>query len=198
MSKVHDHVPPNLAAFIAEQPMFFVASAPSGPEGHVNVSPKGLPHTFALMDERRFVYLDLSGSGAETIAHVRQNGRLTVMFCAFWGPPRILRLYGHAQYHPVDTPEFDALLAEARLSPFRGMRALIEVHIDRVSTSCGFGVPEMSLVGDRDHMASWANARTDEQILGYRVRGNTVSIDGLAAIDPVDPTSADAPGGAHE
>jgi hypothetical protein len=186
MSKVHDHVPPKLAEFIAEQPMFFVASAPSGPDGHVNISPKGLPQTFALLDERRFVYLDLSGSGAETIAHVRQNSRLTVMFCAFWGPPRILRLYGTARYHPVDTPGFDQLLAESRLPPFRGMRALIEMDIGRVATSCGFGVPEMSVVRHRDHMESWANARTMEQILGYRVRGNTTSIDGLAAIDPVD------------
>jgi hypothetical protein len=165
-----------LGEWMHAQPVFFVATAPR--DGHVNVSPKGYD-TFRVLGEDRVAYLDLTGSGAETIAHIRENGRLTIMFCAFSGNPSIARVYGHGTVHELGTPGFDALAPNFEMLP--GARAIIEVAVDRVSTSCGYAVPLMDLVEDRDRLQQWARAKTEDGLVAYRATKNAVSIDGLPA-----------------
>jgi hypothetical protein len=167
----------DLADWLRAQPMFFVATAPA--DGHVNVSPKGYD-TFRVLDERRVAYLDLTGSGIETIAHIRQNGRVTLMFCAFAGNPRICRLYGAGCAHEIGTPEFDALAGHFELLP--GTRAIIEVDVSRVSTSCGYAVPLMDYVEDRERLKDWARAKRDHGLVEYRANKNAESIDGLPGL----------------
>ena len=110
MGKVHEKIDGRLRAFIEAQPMFFVATAPSGPDGHVNVSPKGIAGSFVVLDEHTVAYLDLTASGAETIAHLRDNGRITLMFCAFQGPPNIVRLHGRGRFVTLYDEGFDELV----------------------------------------------------------------------------------------
>jgi len=170
---------PDLAQWWREQALFFVATAPSGRGGHVNLSPKGLD-TFRVLADDRVAYLDLTGSGVETIAHVRDNGRITLMACAFSGNPRISRIYGRGTVHPVGSPEFDELAPEFEILP--GARAIIDVAIERVTTSCGYAVPLMDLIDDRERLIEWANAKGDDGLAAYRESKNTVSIDGLPGL----------------
>ena len=170
---------PDLAQWWTEQAVFFVATAPSGAGGHVNLSPKGLD-TFRVLADDRVAYLDLTGSGVETIAHVRENGRVTLMACAFSGNPRIARIYGRGTVHPVGTPGFAELAPEFTEIP--GARAIIDVAIERVTTSCGYAVPVMDLVGDRARLIEWAEAKGDDGIVEYRASKNAVSIDGLPGL----------------
>jgi hypothetical protein len=170
---------PDLAQWWCDQPMFFVATAPSGGDGHVNLSPKGYD-TFRVLAADRVAYLDLTGSGVETIAHLRDNGRVTLMACAFSGNPRISRIYGRGHVHLVDTPEFDALAPEFPELP--GRRSIIEVAVERVTTSCGYAVPLMDLVDDRERLLDWASAKGDEGIAAYWEKKNAQSIDGLPGI----------------
>ncbi len=178
MGKVHDGISPELQAFLERQPMFFVATAPLDPGGHVNVSPKGLDGTFAVLGPHRVAYLDLTGSGIETVAHVRENGRITVMFCAFDGPARIVRLSGRARVTTCDEPGFHEL-AEP-FAALTGARSVISVDVDRVSDSCGYGVPRMELVEQRDRLLTWAESRGDTGLRDYRAERNRRSIDGLS------------------
>ena len=157
--------------------MFFVATAPSE-GGHVNLSPKGYD-TLRVLDERRVAYLDLTGSGVETIAHLRDNGRITLMACAFSGKPQISRIYGRGEVHVLGSPAFEALAPEFPELP--GTRSIIEIEVDRVSTSCGYAVPLMDLVGDRDRLIEWAEKNGDA-LPGYRERKNAESIDGLPGL----------------
>ncbi len=179
MATVLDAIDPDLEAWIAAQPVFFVATAPDGPGGHVNVSPKGYD-TFRVLGPHRVAYLDLTGSGAETIAHVRQNGRLTVMFCAFAGPPRILRLFGTAR---VVLPGDDGW---AELVPafddVPGARAVVALDVERVQTSCGYAVPFLEPAGDRPTLRQWAGRKTADELDAYHREKNTTSIDGLPAV----------------
>jgi hypothetical protein len=168
----------DLTRWLHEQPMFFVATAPAE-GGHVNVSPKGYD-TFRVLDDRRVAYLDLTGSGVETIAHVRENGRITLMFCAFTGNPRICRLYGEGFVHELGSPGFDALAREFPTLP--GVRSIIEVDVSRVTTSCGYAVPLMDLVEDRDRLQKWAEAKGDDALVEYRAGKNATSIDGLPGL----------------
>jgi hypothetical protein len=177
MGKVYDGISAELEAFLERQPMFFVATAPLASDGHVNVSPKGFDRTFAVLDEHRVAFLDLTGSGIETIAHVRENGSITIMFCAFDGPARIVRLSGTANVVTCDDVEFDEL-AE-RFSSYAGARAVVTVEVDRVADSCGYGVPRMTLVEQRDLLHTWATARGDDGLRDYRAEKNRSSIDGL-------------------
>ena len=177
MAATLDEISAELARWISEQLLFFVATAPSGSDGHVNLSPKGLAG-LAILGPRRVAYLDLTGSGVETIAHLRDNGRITIMLCAFSGPPRICRLYGRGTVHTVGSDEFSALAAEFPKLP--GARAVIDVDVTRISTSCGFGVPVMDLVGSRDNLDDWARRKGDEGLVEYRETRNATSIDGLA------------------
>lgn len=180
MAELLDALDDDHIRWIEAQPVFFVASAPER-GGHVNVSPKGYD-SFRVLDPHRVAYLDLTGSGAETIAHVRENGRLTIMFCAFAGRPRILRLYGTATTHLIGTEAYDRLVTAFPEIP--GARAVIEVALDRIHTSCGFAVPFMSLDGERPTLDQWARRQGDDGLSEYRAGVNATSIDGLPAIDP--------------
>jgi hypothetical protein len=176
--KVHDAIDGRLREFIEEQHMFFVATAPR--DGHVNLSPKGMTGTFAVLGTHRVAYLDYHGSGAETIAHLRDNGRITLMFCAFQGPPTIVRLYGTGRVIAPADPEFAELLTVFDAPPdTHGARSIIDVRVDRISDSCGYAVPLMSYQGDRD-LLTRSHARRDEAALAeYRRVKNAASIDGL-------------------
>ena len=177
--KVHERIDGRLRQFIEAQPMFFVATAPTGPDGHVNVSPKGLTGTFVVLDELKVAYLDFHGSGAETIAHLQENGRITLMFCAFQGPPNIVRLHGRGRAVPVTNPEFADLLSLFPEKPdSHGARSIIVVDVDRVSDSCGYSVPLMTYEGDRDLLIRSHERRSDEDLAEYRRKKNGYSIDG--------------------
>ena len=183
MSKVRPEIDEELSAFLAAQPLFFVATAPSAADGLVNVSPKGLPGCFAVVGRHEVAYLDLTGSGAETIAHLRGDGRICLMFCAFEGPPRIVRLHGRGEAVQLGDPRFGAL-AE-RFAGHPGARAVIRVDVARVSDSCGFGVPRMSFERDRDQLVKWARNRGEDGLAEYRATRNATSIDGLPAFGPL-------------
>lgn len=168
-----------LRAFIRAQPLFFVASAPLSADGHVNLSPKGYDCLRLLDDGARVAYLDLTGSGNETAAHLAENGRCTLMFCAFSGPPKILRLYGRGVVVLPGSVEWEAL---APLFPdLPGRRQIVLVTIERVQSSCGFGVPLLELVGPRDTLLRWAERKGDDGLVTYRETKNRRSIDGLIA-----------------
>lgn len=182
MGKVHEKIDGRLREFILAQPMFFVATAPGGRDGHVNVSPKGMRGCFAVLGEHRVAYLDYTGSGAETIAHLRDNGRITLMFCAFDGPPNIVRLYGQGRVVRPGEDGFDELCAGFDVEAGNGLRSVIVVEVDRVSDSCGYAVPLMDYVGDRTLLEQWSRRKTDEELATYRATRNATSIDGLPAL----------------
>ena len=177
---------PELAQWWCEQPLFFVATAPAGDAGHVNLSPKGYD-TLRVLAPDRVAYLDLTGSGVETIAHLRENGRITLMACAFAGNPRISRIYGRGTVHPLGSGAFDALAPSFPDLP--GRRSIIEVDVERVTTSCGYAVPLMDLVGDRDRLLDWATKKGEGGIVEYWGTRNGTSIDGLPGLDRPEPTS---------
>jgi Pyridoxamine 5'-phosphate oxidase len=178
MGRVHDGIDDSLREFLERQPMFFVATAPLAADGHVNVSPKGLDGTFRVLGPTRVAYLDVTGSGIETIAHVRDNGRITLMFCAFDGPARIVRLSGRGVVTVPGDPGYTELVAW--FPPLAGARAVISAELDRVADSCGYGVPRMELVGQRDRLVTWAAAKGEEGLGEYRSDRNHTSIDGLS------------------
>ena len=181
MGRTFSELDDELTGFLAEQRLFFVASAPSGDGGHVNVSPKG-QDTFRVLDPRTVAYLDLTGSGVETIAHLRDNGRITLMFCAFAGPPRVLRLQGRGEPVFPGDPRFDALAS--LFPPLPGVRSVIRVALERIATSCGYAVPLMAYDGERDTLSKWAERKGPEGLSRYRLEKNTKSIDGLPGLPP--------------
>lgn len=176
MGALHETITPELVEFIREQPLFFVASAPLSGEGHVNVSPKGMD-TFRLLSPTRVMYLDLTGSGNETAAHVRENGRVTIMFCAFDRKPRILRLYGKGKIVRAGDAEWEELIQQFDIFP--GVRQIVGVDVTRVQTSCGFGVPLMRMEEPRTMLMEWAEKKGPEGLADYRQKKNRSSIDGL-------------------
>mgnify|MGYP001305257433 CR=1 FL=1 len=184
MGTVYEAIDDRLAAFVTAQPVFFVGTAPLAADGHVNVSPKGMAGTFTILGPHEVAYLDYSGSGAETIAHLRENGRIVLMFCAFEGPPKILRLHGHGRVYPAGTAEFERLRPRFAKERTLGHRAIVVVTLDRVSDSCGFSVPLMEYRADRDLLDRHHERRTEEYFHDYWRRKNAVSIDGLPALDP--------------
>lgn len=173
MGKQFTKLTPRLRDFIGSQKLFFVATAMG--EGKVNISPKGMD-TFRVMDDSKVLWLNLTGSGNETAAHLRFNGRMTIMFCAFEGAPLILRLYGDARiYHPRDD------FWEQNISLFPGIpgsRQLIEMNIDMVQTSCGMGVPYMDYRGERNQLDAWAHQLGEEGLTSYKRTKNSLSLDG--------------------
>jgi len=177
MGKVLDRIDDGVRDFIARQQMYFVATAPLSADGHVNLSPKGHAGTFAVLDDHTVAYLDLTGSGIETIAHLRENARITVMFVAFSGPPDVLRLHGRGRPVLLGDAGYDELAVH--FPNHRGARSVIVVDVERVSTSCGFAVPLYDYVGDRQLLTSWAEKRDDAALAEYRERRNAASIDGL-------------------
>ncbi len=180
MGQVHDAIDDRVADFIRAQRVFFVATAPLGADGHVNLSPKGLD-TFAVLDANTVAYLDLTGSGVETIAHLRENGRITICFAAFEGPPKIVRLYGRGSVRVPGDPDFDALAG--RFSPHHGVRSVIRVAVERVAESCGYAVPEYTFVRERRQLGQWAERKGPDGVRTYRAEKNRASIDGVPALD---------------
>ena len=179
MGRVFAEIDDTLAAFIRAQHMFFVATAPLDAGGHVNVSPKGLG-SLAILDPHTVAYLDLTGSGVETIAHLRENGRITILFSAFDGPPKTLRLYGRGRVVPACDPEFATLAGHFPTMP--GARAIIVVALDRIADSCGFGVPRYRYDGERPQLVEWADRKGSEGVVAYRAERNIASIDGLPGL----------------
>jgi hypothetical protein len=181
MGKRYDAIDTKLSTWIEAQHVFFVATAPLSTEGHVNVSPRGLRDTFRVVDGHTIAWLDLTGSGAETIAHQRENGRIVVMFCAFEGPPRIVRLHGRGR---VVTPT-DSEWAE-HATPFGenhpGVRAVIVVDVTRISDSCGYAVPTLTFDAERDILDKSNAHKGEDGLVDYRARKNAESIDGLPAL----------------
>ncbi len=189
MGRIWDGIDDRLAGWLADQPVFFVATAPAGPDGHVNCSPKRNQGEFAVIGERRVGYLDRTGSGVETVAHLRDNARIVVMFCAFDGPPRIVRLHGSGHSAQRGSEEYAALADAFSGAEEVGSRSVVVVDVERVSDSCGYGVPLMSFAGHRDTMERWAERKGPEGIADYWVTTNRESIDGLPGL-PVIPSPA--------
>lgn len=179
MGKTYDSLTPVHQEWIAEQHLFFVATAPLSADGHVNMSPKGYD-TFRVLDERTVAYLDLTGSGVETIAHLRETGRLTIMFCAFEGRPRILRLYGRGSAVLHDEEGFDDLAAH--WGPPLGARSVIRLDIERVISSCGYSIPFMDYAGERETLTEWSERKGPDGIAEYWDDRNATSIDGMRGL----------------
>jgi len=180
MGKVRSKLDDAATQFIQGQPMFFVASAPLAADGHVNVSPKGLD-SFRILDPATVAYLDLIGSGVETIAHLKENGRIVLMFCAFQGPPNILRLYGRGRVVESPAPEFYDLAAH--FPEYASTRSIIMVSLDRVCDSCGYAVPLMKFETDRQQLSKWAQHKGPTGLKAYRAEKNRRSIDNLPGLN---------------
>jgi hypothetical protein len=176
MADFFDNITEKFQDFIKAQQMFFVATAPLGSTGRINLSPKGL-NTFQILSNRRVAYLDLTGSGNETSSHLYENGRITFMFCAFEDPPLILRLYGRGQTILPGSSEWNTLLPLFPELP--GVRQIIAADIESVQASCGWGVPIYQWKGQREKLVHWAAKRGNQGVQKYRLKHNTRSIDGL-------------------
>ena len=180
MGKIYEHIDERLAAFIAKQKMFFVGTAPLSDAGHVNLSPKGYD-AFRILGPKKVCYCDLGGSGIETVAHIRENGRVTIMFCAFEGPAMILRLYGRGQVMQFDEPGFEE--TKARLFPAMGRaRNIVTIDVERIADSCGWGVPFYEFKAEREQLTRWIGSVTQEEWEAKRYRTNSESIDGLPGL----------------
>ncbi|GAA3392960.1 pyridoxamine 5'-phosphate oxidase family protein [Cryptosporangium minutisporangium] len=193
MGKQYERIDDRLRSFIAEQPVFFVATAPLAGDGHVNLSPKGRSGSLAVLDEYTVAYLDFGGSHAETIAHLRENGRITLMWCAFTGPPTVLRVHGTGEPVFRDDPRFPALVATMPDADAPEVRAVILVTADRISDSCGFAVPLMDYREDRSLHAEFFGRKGEEGFAAYCAskEHNRASIDGLPAVPlPLPPRPA--------
>jgi hypothetical protein len=180
MAKTHEQIDDKLAGWIRQQKIFFVATAPLAGDGHVNCSPKG-GDSIRVIDPRTVAYLDLTGSGVETIAHLRENGRIVIMFCAFEGPPTIVRLHGQGEVITPAHPDFESLFSQFPKN--FGTRAVIRVKVDRVSDSCGYAVPFFEYRGQREVLDKWAQDKGVAKLEEYRRAKNAHSIDGLPALD---------------
>ena len=182
MGKIYDEIDEKLGAWLERQHLFFVATAPLAGDGHINVSPKGDLRWFRILGPREVAYLDFVGSGAETIAHARENGRIVVMFCAFDGPPRIVRLHGRASIALPEDPDFEELAARFD-PPEHAVRSVVRVEVERIADSCGYSVPLMRFDGKRDQFDKWVDKQVrDGGFDEYIAAKNAESIDGLPAI----------------
>jgi len=181
MGKLYKGIDDTLCSFIAAQHVFFVATAPLDRDGHVNLSPKGL-NSFHVIDSKTVAYLDLTGSGIETVSHLKDNGRIVIMFCAFEGAPKILRLHGRGEAIEPDDPRFSELLALFSERP-PGVRSVVVVRLERISDSCGYGVPVYRYDGERTQLVAWATRKGTEGLRQYRSEKNLQSIDGLPGLD---------------
>ena len=190
MGKSFDRIDEHLREWISRQALFFVATAPLDADAHVNVSPKGPIGSLRVLDDHTVAYLDVVGSGAETIAHLRENGRIVVMLCAFQGPPRILRLHGRGEIVQPADERFRELLGRFDFeepAAEQARRSVIMVEVTRIADSCGYGVPLMSFEGEREHADKWAAKRLrvggPEALDDYQRQKNAVSLDGLPAVE---------------
>ncbi|MCA9284919.1 MAG: pyridoxamine 5'-phosphate oxidase family protein [Phycisphaerales bacterium] len=179
MAKQPEEFNDALIEFIRRQHVYFVATAPNAASGHVNCSPKGLD-SLEVLGPTTLVYRDFVGSGAETIAHLRENARIVVMFCAFEGPPKIVRVHGRGTVVEPGDPGFAELLQRFGAKP--GTRAFIRVDAERIAISCGYGVPLMTYQGDRTQLTAWAERKGNDALVAYQRENNLTSIDGLPAL----------------
>jgi hypothetical protein len=177
MAKLFDSITEDLQKFIAEQHIFFVGTAPLSSTGHVNLSPKGL-ESFRILSPHRVGYLDVTGNGNETSAHLQENGRITFMFCAFQEPAAILRLYGQGYTILPSSPEWNSLYL--LFPPIPGTRQIIVADIERIQTSCGLGVPLYEYQGQRQTLVNWASKKGEQGVKEYQQQKNRISIDGLS------------------
>jgi len=188
MGRVFESIDEKLAGWLLAQPVFFVATAPSDPGGLVNCSPKGNRDELSVVDGHTVAYLDQTGSGIETVAHLSDNGRIVLMFCAFDGPPRIVRLHGHGRYSLPEEPRFAELAGHFPGVGGSGVRSIVVVTVERIADSCGYGVPFMTFQGHRPTMDQWSQRKGRDGILAYQRDRNTLSIDGLDGL-PSPPRS---------
>jgi hypothetical protein len=180
VGKIFTAIDDALSDWIAAQKLFFVATAPSGDGGHINCSPKGRD-SFRVLGPTTVGYVDYTGSGVETIAHLRDNGRIVVMFCAFEGGPRIVRLHGSGEIVRPDDEGFTALLARFEQRSL-GVRAILRIEVTRISDSCGYGVPIYSFDCDRDTMVNWADKKGEDGVAKYWQEKNAISLDDLPGV----------------
>jgi len=180
MGKQRESIDADLTEWIVQQRIFFVATAPLSVTGHINVSPKG-GDSFRVLGPREVAYQDYTGSGAETAAHLRENGRIVIMFCAFSGSPKIVRLHGIGSLIAPGHARFEPLAA--LFPPNEGTRAFVQVAVDRISSSCGYAVPFYDFRGNRDMLDKWVASKGPEKLQAYRMAKNQQSIDGLPALD---------------
>ncbi|MGH3745503.1 MAG: pyridoxamine 5'-phosphate oxidase family protein [Mycobacteriales bacterium] len=180
MGKAYDEIDAQLAAWLEAQPVYFTATAPLAGDGLVNCSPKGGIGTFAVLGPRQVAYLDLTGSGIETVAHLQENGRIVLMFCAWEGRPRVVRLHGRGTALMHGEAEFDAL--RPRFPAHQGARAIVTVDLVRVGDSCGYAVPLMDLVAERDVLDLWTAKKGEEGLVDYWATKNATSLDGLPGL----------------
>jgi hypothetical protein len=178
MGEFNDGITPDLSQWIERQHMFFVATAPLARDGLINCSPKGMD-TFRILGPREVAYLDLTGSGIETVANARENGRIVFMFCAFDGPPKIVRLHGTSEVYVHGSPQYDSL--SSLFPDYVGSRAIVRARLTRVSDSCGFGVPLYSYGGDRKALVRWSESK-GEKLAQYREAKNARSVNGLPGL----------------
>lgn len=183
MGKTFDGITPELGRWLDEQRLFFVATAPLAGDGLLNCSPKGMD-TFRVLGPRTVAYLDLTGSGIETIAHLRENGRIILMFCALNGSPKIVRLQGTGAAVTPDQPDYATLRALFPDHP--GDRAIVRVDLRRISDSCGYAVPRYDYVGERDTLNRWAESKGPEGLRAYRREKNSRSLDGLPGLETAE------------
>jgi Pyridoxamine 5'-phosphate oxidase len=185
MGKHYEQLDDRLVSFISRQHVFFVGTAPCSVDGHLNISPKGLD-TFRILGPRTVAYLDLVGSGIETVSHLRENGRMTIMFCAFEGSPLILRLYGRGRVVEPGDREWDELLDRFPRQP--GTRSVVVLDVDRIADSCGFGVPEYEYREERDQLTQYARRKGPAGLERYKAEKNRESIDGLVGLSRFEAT----------
>jgi hypothetical protein len=183
MSKSYDGITPELADWLNQQHLFFVATAPLAADGLVNCSPKGMD-TFRILGPCEVAYLDLTGSGIETAAHLRENGRIVVMFCAFAGPPRIVRLHGTGEVVRPGSPDHPKL--QTLFPDCPGVRAVVRVRLNRIGDSCGYAVPRYDYAGERDTLIRWAESKGTDGLTRYRQEKNAHSLDGLPGLEAED------------
>lgn len=181
MGKLYDEITPDLGNWLLQQHVFFVATAPLSAKGRVNCSPKGMD-SFRILGPTQVAYLDLTGSGIETVAHLRQNGRVVFMFCAFAGLPKIVRLHGAGEVHTPESPGWDRL--REQFPRHAGARAIISASLTRISDSCGFAVPQMDFVAERDVLTRSHEAKGEAGLQKYRNETNARSLDGLPGLEP--------------
>lgn len=179
MGKVYPEISDSLRTWIQQQQIFFVSTAPLAGDGLINCSPKGLD-SFRILSPNRVAYLDLTGSGVETIAHLRENGRIVVMFCAFDGAPNIVRFHGKGQAILVDDPQFPDLAKHFSLTA--GVRSIVKIEVSRISDSCGYGVPKYEFSEHRDTLVRWAESKGETGIKQYQAQTNKTSLDGLPGL----------------
>ncbi|MET9513376.1 pyridoxamine 5'-phosphate oxidase family protein [Streptomyces flavidovirens] len=193
MGKLYERIDGRIREFIEDQPVFFTATAPLAADGHVNVSPKGRAGTLVVLDEMTLAYLDFGGSTAETVAHVRENGRVTLMWCAFTGPPKVLRVHGQGEAVFRDDPRWAGLITRFEDVDGPSARAIVVVHARRISDSCGFAVPFMEYREERTQHAEYFARKTDDEFAAYCAKKEYigVSLDGLPALPLPLPARAD-------